>query len=76
MNKLEKLLLAGGHRLRAMDEKELAALKLGLVSMGTLMGLGLSRKKKKAAVGKLLAGAWVPLMGEIVNGQSRTERPE
>lgn len=76
---VKKWLIAGEQYLKEMDLEDMAVLKICLLSMGTLVGLSISSKGKKAAAvlaGLLCVGTYVPLMSKFVELFSRGEYEE
>jgi len=76
MTHMEKLICAGNKYLKEMDLEDLAALKFCLLSLGTLMGLGVSKKMKKPVglvAGLLFLGTYVPLMSRFTDLYSKAE---
>ncbi len=76
MTHMEKLLHAGNRYLKEMDLEDMAALKLCLISLGTLMGIGVSQKMKKPVglmAGLLFLGTYVPLMSRFTDLYSKAE---
>ncbi len=69
MTALERLFRAGARYLKEMEPEDQAALKRGLVSLGTLLGLGVSKKLRKPVgltAGLLFLGACLPLAGKFM----------
>ena len=74
---VKKWLTAGEQYLKEMDLEDMAVLKLCLLSMGTLVGLGIPLRGKKATAmlaGLLCMGTYVPLMSKFVELLSRAEQ--
>lgn len=81
MNTMHRLLKAGDNYLKKMDLEDMAALKFCLLSLGTLLGLGVSHRNKKPVgllAGMLFLGTYVPLMSDFVMEyqNTREEEPE
>ena len=80
MDTMHRLLKAGDRYLKKMDLEDMAALKFCLLSLGTLVGLSLSPRKRKPAgllAGLLFLGTYVPLMSDFVaEYRSTHEDPE
>ena len=80
MNTMHRLLKAGDNYLKKMDLEDMAALKFCLLSLGTLMGLGISPRNRKPVgmlAGLLFLGTYVPLMSDFLAEYQRThEDPE
>ncbi len=65
---MNSLLHAGRLYIRDMDLEDVAALKLCLMALGFLMGLGIPLKGRKPAAllaGLLFVGTYIPLMSNF-----------
>ncbi len=65
---MKKLIAIGNRYLREMDLGDVTLLKICLIALGVLIGLGSAKRHKKAM--SLLAtfafvGTWIPLMGKF-----------
>lgn len=64
---------------QSMDEEDMTALKCCLVSLGALLGMGVSSKYKKPvgfAAATLFAGLAIPLASRVKELRSKTEETE
>ena len=64
---------------QSMDKEDMTALKCCLLSLGALMGLGVSSKYKKPAgfvAGALLAGLAIPLASRMKELRSENKEAE
>lgn len=72
---LDKWLAAGWLAIKDMDLEDVAALKLCLMALGILIGLGIPLKKRSAAAvlsSILFVGTYIPLMVRFFGALTRT----
>lgn len=65
---MDSLLGAGRLYIKDMDLEDVAALKLCLMALGILMGLGIPLKGRRAAAllaGLLFVGTYIPLLSQF-----------
>lgn len=74
---VKKWIAAGRLMVRELDLEDVAALKLCLLSLGTLLGLAVPRKKKPAFAlfsTLIFIGTYFPLMVKFLGALFRTDR--
>ena len=76
---VKKWMAAGRRMVRELDLDDVAAWKLCLLSLGTLLGLAVPRKKKPAFAlfsTLIFIGTYFPLMVKFLGALLRTDRTE